>query len=176
MSATPVILARRLNDTNVVPYVTIRDLCESAEYDAIVWLNIQYHAFDVGPWVPPGTLTSLYLQNCKLCENIQCLPNSITSVEIKMCDLTDLGKLLNTSQTHLESIYAQNNCITAIPLNIPKNVMVIDLNNKFYFQVPSTNLFHSKYPHNQLGLQSSKRYSSLDYGRQRRDNHHTRTK
>jgi hypothetical protein len=131
--------ARTFNSEKI-QFNCIDDLFAVEFYNEIVWLKIENVTFTHKVFYPIN-LSDLFIDKCKNCNYLNCLPNNIVNVQIINCKLVDVNNMFNKKQDKLESVYLSYNRLTKIPDVFSDNVVLIDLNNNDIDCFPSQNIF-----------------------------------
>jgi hypothetical protein len=119
------ILIRKEN-SNIITFDNIDDLCNYLEYNNIVWLKIENITFNRNFYFPIK-LQQLFINNCDNCNTyLNKLPSDIIFVKITNCRLNNTKKLINNNASNLETLDLSYNRLTSIPL-LPNKLISLNL-------------------------------------------------
>lgn len=78
-------------------------LLNLSEYNDIVWLKFNEVIFN-NKITFPNELQTIYISDCKNLKNLEILPLSISFIEIKKCNATNLNNLFIKDMNNVETI------------------------------------------------------------------------
>ena len=126
----------RIHNLPLISINSLDELINNPNYDDIIWLKINNVSF-TNKFIFPTKLKELYINKCKNINLLHFLPLNIRYVEITHCNCTSVHNLfMYNDYKYIETLNLSFNRITNIPINLPNNLISLNLSNNDINKLP----------------------------------------